>query len=175
MNPPTEMPGAEWLDWMDQELAQAQRPDGQKTAFEVLLIGEGPAALARAEELCLCLAIRFVHEITFEGATLTFAALADPECRAEAARDVAAAKMILLSFGDALRLPVQVEGWIQSLPTAPHARALVALFAQEHETTAEALEICDRLRSIGAKTGMDFLSNTVENLDRHAEGITVRE
>jgi hypothetical protein len=130
--------------------------------FAVSAVHEDIATGARVEEFCATLAkcLGRTPEISKEMWLLT--ELRTPQLRAIAAREAAAADLVIVSVHHAETLPKEVTGWIDLWlkPKRSRPAVLLALFDPLYLGTSGSIQAY--LREVARRGNMEFLSRSEE-------------
>jgi hypothetical protein len=132
-----------------------------KPAFKLFIACEDHAALSQARKVQRQVQALCGGEVEIAPVFWSFSLLRSPELRIHAAREIAAAEMIIVALDENGELPAHVKDLLESLPALPQSGqpALVALIGQGAKSTGQLNTSVPYLRGIARHHGLDFFCN----------------
>jgi len=129
-----------------------------KSTFNVVIAYEELETGKHAKKIYDFLVENLGPDCRFTNQMWKFEVLGIPKLREMAARDAAAADIIMISCRGS-ELPPEVKAWIELwLAEQTHPIALVALFDQQHALTSETAEVRSYLAAVSKRGRMEFFA-----------------
>jgi hypothetical protein len=130
-----------------------------KPACQILILCEDFPAYSRAVELCRRIMERFAAELDFEVKCWNFIELADPNSARHAAKIAGAADILLLAM-QTIRLPVELDRWLDFFFTSRFRAAGVLALVLNHRDhpPLELEKLLLRLEQLAGRLDLDFIS-----------------
>jgi hypothetical protein len=134
----------------------------KKHELKIVTVGEHFASVNRGQKLSERLVAELEPGIAISSEAWKFETLGVPSVGRKAAQKAAGADLIIIAASGAAEPPAHVQNWIKSwLPKKrAGASALVALPDYEDQRPRKKSPLCEYLRKIAGKWGLDFFSSS---------------